>query len=142
MQTYDPKDVIVVVKAKQIDGFAPGTFIKVSRNEDAFTFQPSNSGGGARSRNPNKSGTVEITLLNSAPSNATLSAQALADELSASGVGEFLVKDRRTDGAQCQAQNMWIKKVPDWERAKELGETTWTFETDDLNITHAGLVDA
>ena len=67
---------------------------------------------------------------------------ALADELSAEGVGELMVKDRRTTQGKVTAQNAWIRKVPDWERAKEVGETTWIFETDELNITHDGTIDA
>jgi sulfate transport system permease protein len=38
------------------------------------------------------------------------------------------------------AQNGWIVKYPDWERAKEMGEVTWVIECDDINIFHAGLI--
>lgn len=137
--TYDPTRVLVSFKGVPLDGFAAGTFIKVARNEDGWTFQPSNSGGGARSRNPNKSGTIEITLHTASPANGYLSTFAVADELTAEGVGEFMVKDMSTNGAICNAQNAWIKKFPDWERAKETGEVTWVIESDDINVLHDGL---
>lgn len=138
--TYDPTEVNVIFNGAIIDGYAPGTFIKVSRNEDVFSFQPSNSGGGARSRNPNRSGRIEVTLLAASPANASLSAFADADEATGQGVGEFLVQDLSTAAAECQAQNAWIVKRPDWERAKETGEVTWILESDDIKIGHDGLI--
>lgn len=138
--TYDPTEQDVIFNGVLIDGFAPGTFVKVSRNEDGWSFQPSNSGGGARSRNPNRSGRFEFTLLAASPSNAVLSAFADADELTGEGVGEVLVKDRSTSAAKCQAQNGWIVKYPDYERAKETGEITWIIESDSIVIAHDGLI--
>lgn len=138
--SYDPTEQVLVVAGNLIDGYAPDTFIKVSRNQDGWTFQPSNSGGGARSRNPDKSGTIEVTLLAASPSNAVLSAIAIADELSAEGIGECFVKDRSSPTASCFARNAWIKKHPDYERAKEVGTVTWVLETDDVSIVHDGLV--
>lgn len=142
MRSYDPTEQNIAFNGQVIDGYAPGTFIKVSRNEDGWTYQPSNSGGGARSRNPNKSGRYEFTLLASSPSNGVLSAFAIADELAGSGVGEVQVKDRSTAAARCWSQNGWIVKIPDFERAKELGEITWIIESDLVNIVHDGVIDA
>ena len=138
--TYDPTEQEVVFNGIPLDGFAPGTFIKVMRNEDGWSFQPSNSGGGARSRNPNRSGRFEFTLLAASPSNGFLSAFALADERTGEGVGEVMVKDRSSTNAYCLAQNGWIVKYPDWERAKEMGEVTWVIECDDINIFHSGII--
>lgn len=141
MRSYDPTENVIVFNGAIIDGYGPDSFIKVSRNSEAWTLQMGNSGTGARSRNPDRSGKVEVTLLASSPSNGVLSAMALADELRGEGVGEFMVKDRGTETAKCNAENMWITKQPDWERAKETGTTTWTFETDALDISHDGLID-
>ncbi len=141
MRSYDPTEVTVSFAGTIIDGFGPGTFVKVSRNEDGWTFQPSNSGSGARSRNPNKSGRAEFTLLISSPANALLMAIAQADELSGEGVGNLLVKDRATSLAKCDALNAWVMKIPDWERAKEVGEVTWVLESDEMNIAHDGITD-
>lgn len=139
--TYDPTEQVVIFSGLQIDGYAPGTFIKASRDEDGWTYQPSNSGGGARSRNPNKAGKLVFTLLASSPANALLSAAAVLDEDSAQGVGECSVKDRSTGGlASCFAQNAWVVKHADYERMKEVGEIEWTLQTDELTIKHAGLL--
>lgn len=37
MQTYDPKKVKVLFLGAPLDGFADGTFVNVSRNEDGFS---------------------------------------------------------------------------------------------------------
>jgi hypothetical protein len=138
--TYDPNEQDVVFKGIPIDGFAPDTFIQVTRNEDSWTFQPSMSGGGARSRNPNKSGRITLTLLAASPANGFLSAFVVADELTGEGVGECMIKDRSSAGAFCLAQNAWIIRPPDFERAKETGTVTWVIESDDISIFHAGLI--
>ena len=142
MRTYDPTENTTSFNGTPIDGYGPGTFIKVTRNVDSYTLQMGNSGVGARSKSPDKSGTIEITLLASSPANGLLSAIQQQDELTGEGVGEFLVKDRSTLTAKCQAQNAWIKKPPDWERAKEVGEVTWVLESDNIDILHDGLIDA
>lgn len=138
--SYDPTEQTIVFNGVTIDGYGAGTFIKVSRAEDGWSYQPSNSGGGARSRNPNKQGTFEFTLLAASPSNGVLSQFAIEDELSGQGVGECQVKDRSTLLASCFAQNAWVKKHPDYERMKEIGEITWIIESDAIDITHDGLI--
>jgi hypothetical protein len=141
MRSYDPTEVTVSFNGVTIDGFGPDTFVKASRNEDGWSLQVGNSGSGARSRNPNRSGTVEFTLLSSSPANALLQAIAIVDELSGAGVGECVVKDRNTLLSKVTAQNAWVKKIPDLERAKENGNITWMIETDLLNIAHDGVID-
>lgn len=142
MQTYDPKQQTLVFNGIKLDGFAKGTFIKVSRDEDTFTYQPNNSGGGARSRNPNKAGKFEFTLQRASPSNAALMAIAVADELRGEGVGEAFVKDRTSDSAYCQAANAWVVKPPDYERENEVGDITWVIQAQEVDIRHSGTVDA
>ena len=137
---YDPTSQNVSIGGVIIDGFADGTFIKAARNQDTWTFQPSNSGGGARSRNPDKSGTIEFTLHAGSPSNAYLSTLARTDELAGTGVVDCLVADRTTAQASVGAAQAWVKKIPDFERQKEIGEITWVVECLELNIMHDGLV--
>jgi hypothetical protein len=141
VRSYDPTEVSTTFSGQPIAGYATDTFIECVRDEDAWTLTVGNSGDGARSRNPVKSGTITITLLAHSPSNALLQAIADADELSGEGVGEFMVKDRSTLTALCLARSAWIQKPPDWTRAKELGTVTWVLRTDELTIKHDGLID-
>lgn len=140
--SYDPTQVNIVFAGVIIDGFAPDTFVKATRNEDTWTFQPSNSGGGGRSRNPNKSGRFEFTLHAASPSNGYLSTIARTDELTATGIGECQVKDRTSLNSKCFAQQAWVIKPADFERQKELGAITWIIETPEISIDHDGIVPA
>jgi hypothetical protein len=140
MQSYDPSKQSVTFNSIKIEGFAKGTFIKVARNQDTWTYQPNNSGGGARSRNPDKSGTFEFTLQSAHPVNAALSAIARRDELAGEGVGEAFVKDRTSAASYCQAANAWIRKPPDWERQDEVGNQTWIIEAQEVDIFHDGTI--
>ncbi len=142
---YDPTQQVIVFNGVIIDGYADDTFIKVSRNEDTWMFKPSNSGGGARARNPNRSGKFEFTLHGGSPSNAYLSTIARTDELAGTGVGECSVVDRTSTGsssgggAGAFAAQAWVVKPADYERQKEVGNVTWTIEAVDVNIIHTGL---
>jgi hypothetical protein len=140
MQTYDPKKVIVSALGNAIGGFAPGTFIKVSRAEDAFMLTVGSDGIGTRTKNANRSGTIEITLMASSPLNDVLQAAAILDDATGNGVGPMQIKDLKSVTSLVHAANCWIKKLPDFERAKELGEITWTLESDDIEIVHGGIV--
>lgn len=137
MQTYNPQKVSLAVLGNTISGFAAGSFIKVSRAEDGFMLTIGADGSGARTRNANRSGTFEITLLASSASNDVLSALAVEDELNADGVGPTLIKDA-SGTAFASAQNSWVKKIPDLERAKELGEVTWVIESDNIDVFVGG----
>jgi hypothetical protein len=141
MQTYDVTKVSLVFAGQLVDGYGADAVVKVSRNEDGWMLKMGNSGTGARARNPNRSGKYEFTLLMSSPANAILTAIALSDELSAAGVGEVAVRDRSTDQGLCGSANAWITKIPDFERAKEVGEITWVLESDVVEIFHDGTTD-
>lgn len=148
---YDPTEQIVILGGQNIDGYSAGTFIKASRTEDTFSFQPSNSGGGSRSLNPNKHGRCEFTLHAGSPANGYLSSVQVSDELNGDGILDLLIKDRSSDPTQnnqsggpahVQAQNAWIVKPADYERQKAAGDIAWAIESDYLKIFHAGLLSA
>lgn len=140
MQTYDPTKVTLSILGNTITGYAPDSFVKVSRAEDGFMLTIGADGRGARTRNANKSGQIEITLLAASVSNDVLSALAVLDELTGQGVGPALIKDSSSLLSVAAAQNSWIKKIPDLERAKELGNVTWVIETDHIDIFNSGTI--
>lgn len=131
VKTFDPKIFSVIVGGKIMSGFADGTFIKVTRHEQAFTLKVGVDGEGARAKSGNRSGTFEITLMNSSYSNDDLSAFALADEVSGTGVVPVLVKDG-SGRTVCESTTAWVQKFPDAEFGKEIGERTWIIESDEV----------
>jgi hypothetical protein len=71
--------IVLVVNGVQIQGFAPGTFIKVSRNEPSFKGKAGAGGDYVRTRNRNRAASSCFTLLRS-PSNDYLSGLISLDE--------------------------------------------------------------
>lgn len=131
MKTYDPKLVVVIVGGVQITGFADGTFVTVRRNSDAWSLQMGVDGEGTRSKSNDKSGQIEIQLMQSSQSNVYLSNLALADELNNAGLVPAMVKDNG-GSSLAVAEQAYIKKTPDGENAREAGPRTWVIETDNL----------
>lgn len=137
MPTYDPSKVSIIVGSNIMIARGESTFVKAARNEDGFSLKMSSDGLGTRVKNPNKSGTFEITLIASSPANDLLQAQAIQDEQAGTGIVPVTVEDG-TGTAFAQGEQVWIKKIPDLERAKEDGEVTWVMETPLLNLNQGG----
>lgn len=135
--TYDPSKVTMSFGDIVPEGYAKGTFVKASRNEEAFSLDVGSDGNAARTANANKSGRVTFTLMAESPSNDQLQAQALLDEQSGAGVAPVFVKDN-SGTALAHAANAWIVKQADLERAKEAGEVEWVIETNFLEIQQGG----
>lgn len=137
VKTYDPKQVSVIFAGKIISGFADGTFVKAERNEQTWNLKVGVDGEGARAKSNNKSGKVEITLLQSSQSNDDLSALAALDELSNNGVGAVVVIDK-SGRTVCAAATGWVQKPAPVEDGKEIQNRVWVIETDELDIFVGG----
>jgi len=135
--TYDPQQVFLTFANNRIVGYAAGTFIKASRNEDGYMLTIGADGSGARVKNANHSGRFEITLLASSPANDVLAALAITDELGGVGFGSAFLKDG-SGTMLASAQSAWIVKHADAERGKELSEVSWVIETDVLFLQQGG----
>lgn len=134
---YDPAKHVVTWGPYLISGFGQGTFIKGARDEQAMQKKVGVDGEVVRSRNKNRGGTVEITLLQSSASNDIFSSAAQADELTGTGVFPLLVQDLLGTTVMF-AQNAWLQKPADNERAKEAGENTWILDCDKLDMLVGG----
>lgn len=97
VNTYNFKEVFLIVNGKHITGFADGSSIAVERNSDGFTFQRNVDGGGTRSQSNDKSGRITFSLSQTSSSNTFLSAIAQLDELTAAGTMVVAIKDNRGD---------------------------------------------
>lgn len=136
-KTYDPKEFSVIVGGHIVGGYDDGTFIKASRNNDAWSVKVGADGEGARAKSNDKSGTLEITLLQTSASNDVLSGFALADELNNGGQVPVLIKDSNGTTVVA-AETAWIKKMADVEGSKEVGNRVWILETDSLTMLVGG----
>lgn len=132
-KTYDPKDYSLIVGGHIVEGFADGTFMTVSRNNDTFALTMGADGEGARAKSNDTSGTFVFTLLQTSRSNAVLSSFHNADELNNGGQVPVLVKDNNGDTV-LEASTAWVRKPADVELAKEITSREWTLESDKLTM--------
>lgn len=137
MKTYDPAQVQVIVGGIPISGFADGTFIRVGRRAAAWDLTVGTDGEGTRAKSNDRSGFVEIELMQSSASNITLSDLSLADELSNAGVVPIMIKDGSGSSLHT-AEQAFIEKNPDGEYAKTATTRVWRFITDNLIDYHGG----
>jgi len=131
--TYDPKEYNIVYGGRTLSGYEDGTFITIARDNDMWTKKTGADGKGIRSKSNDRSGRVEIVLLQGSSDNEFLSEIASADELNNGGVRTFVMSSQ-SDTDKFAAETMWVKKVPDSPFAKEAGSRTWILETDDLSV--------
>lgn len=136
--TYNPKKVLVSFGPILISGYADGVFIEAARNNQSVNLAVGSTGAGARAISNDKSGTVTITLLQSATVNALLSAAQKLDEATGDGVEPLLIKD--LSGLDViSAPEAWIQQPAAGSYAREIENRVWVFETADLDIAIAGI---
>ena len=129
---YDPLKVAIHIGGIAVEGFADGTFITVNRNSQSWTNQSGAGGESARSKSNDKSGTVELTLMQSSLTNDRLSSLMLADEnVGGSGKFGFTMTDANGN-TSITSTDMWVQQPPSVEYGKELSDRVWTLETGNL----------
>lgn len=138
---YDPLKVSISINGQFVEGFADGTFISVSRNNQTWTVASGASGEAARSKSNDRTGTVELTLMQTSAFNNILSGLFFTDEGSLNA-GKFAFSLIDTNGGEggvnIIADQMWVQQPPTVEFGKELGDRVWTLETGNLFYISAG----
>ena len=135
--SYDPANVVVNIGGHIAGGFADGTFVNVSRNNQTWTLTSGADGSTARSKSNDMSGTLEITLMQTSATNNFLSAKHAADELD--GSGKFAIHLLDANGTTLlHALEAWVQQAPSVEYGKELSDRTWTIETGSLIYDSVG----
>lgn len=135
--SYDPSKSSLILGGKIIGGYTDGTFIKLSRDEDMFAMVVGVEGISTRAKSNNYSGSLEITLHQSSPSNDVLSSYTAIDELTGAGAFPMLYRDA-SGRTVASAITMWVKKYADSEFSKTVSERVWTLQTDNLQLFIGG----
>jgi hypothetical protein len=136
---YDPYKVAITINGQIVEGYADGTFISVSRNNQTWTVQSGASGEAARSKSNDRTGTVELTLMQTSAFNDVLSGLFFADETGTLNAGKFLFTLTDQNGSTLLgADQMWVQQPPTVEYGKELGDRVWTLETGNLFFYNVG----
>lgn len=141
--SYSPKDVNVSFFGIAITGFAPDSFIRCRRNADILNETVGSQGELSLTRIADKTGEVEIELMQTSESNLLLSGLMLGMEYSGAviPVGEVIIQDP-SGSALVIVSNAYIKKMPEVELGAEQTSRVWTFGCENLiyTSTPTGLV--
>jgi len=128
VKTYDPKKVIVTFGGVPLTGWADGTFIGVRGSAERFTKKTGADGEVARARSNDDTHEVTVTLMQSSPSNTYLSTVMNIDRLTNMGIRPLSITDLSGSSLFFWPE-AWIKKDPDVDYAKEVGDRAWAFDT-------------
>ena len=115
-------------------GVGADAVFTATREFDMITTESNATGDNANSRNVNKLGTIEFTLMKNSTVNAQLLASYLAQE--EGGVPfypSFSVRDP-SDPLACTAVQCWFVKQPDISKGNAAGEQTWMFKSHALQL--------
>jgi hypothetical protein len=137
MKTYAPEEVSLILDGNIISGFAEGTFISVARDEDAFTYVASTSGGGTRTKNANKAGKITFTLQQSSESNSVCSALLKKDEDTSDALFPVLCRDNSGSDLH-KAEVGYLVKAPQSDYAKELSNREYIVQCENLEMFLGG----
>jgi len=139
VKTYDPKGVVVSIGGSPISGYADGTFVNISRQNDTFTSVAGADGEVSRAKSNDKRGEMTLTLLQTSLSNDVLSALAVLDEKLGTGVVPIIVKDMSGLTIYFSGSG-WIKKPADSEFGKEISNRDWVFELAEMEAFAGGVL--
>lgn len=136
-QQYSPKDVVCSWNGIAIEGFAPDSFLRLQRTSPLVTPVVGAGGQVALTRNADKTGTIEIELMQTSLSNQMLSAiQAKQDnmELEADISSNFVIYDP-SGSVLATGINAWLQELPQIELGRDQNSKTWIFGCEKLDYT-------
>lgn len=135
LPAYSPKDVKVSFSGIAITGFAPDSFIRLSRNSPLLNETVGAAGELSLTKNADRTGAVEIELMQTAESNGLLSILAVATENGGPiTVGTLLIQDP-SGSVMAIALNAYLKELPDVELGADQNTKTWMFGCEELQYT-------
>lgn len=136
-QQYSPKDVVCSWNGIAIEGFAPDSFLRLQRTSPLITPVVGAGGQVALTRNADKTGTIEIELMQTSLSNQMLSAiQAKQDnmELEEDISSNFVIYDP-SGSVLATGVNAWLQELPQIELGRDQNSKTWIFGCEKLDYT-------
>lgn len=127
-KTVDPDQVIVTFAGIPLSGFAEGTFINVSQDNESFNTTQGSDGELARVKSGQSLTTVTLTLMQTSDSNDALAALHTLDveAPNGAGVGPFTISDLNGRSVLTSVE-AWIKTRPDSAWGNEAQTREWEF---------------
>jgi hypothetical protein len=138
--TYDPTKLVVIVGGVIVSGFIDGDFITAKRDEDLYMKRVGADGHVARARNGNKSGSIEITLLQSSPAVNEIAALVALDNFFYDGdiLIPISILSPGNNAELVVSTQSWLKTPPEMVFAKEVSDRKFIFDCADLKLSLGG----
>jgi len=134
MAQYDPKKVNLIISGFVAVGFAEGTFISAERAEEKRSQRVGAKGSVETIKNANDTGTINITLQQTSPTNNVLKALYKSDRKFKTVVTDTnIAGDIGIDGTDCSVENL-----PTFDRGDETEDVEWTLLVDDFDSLFPG----
>lgn len=138
LSTYSPKDVTITLAGMHsVTGYADGTFVKITKDIKPFVKVRAMDGEMARMYFEDSGYQVELTLMQSSPTNNILSMLHSVDAATHMGKIPLFIKDGRGQ-TSFLAGTAWIEKIPDVTFGAELDTRTWVFGCAEVALTIGG----
>lgn len=137
VRTFDPKSVIVTIGGVPMSGYADGTFLEITADNQQWTKVIGADGFTTRVKSNDYGGVMTLTLSQSSPSNDVLSALLNVDKLSNAGVVPILIKDLSGTTVMFSASG-WIQQFPDVTFGNEINNRAWILDLADMDILVGG----
>jgi len=137
LSTYDSSKIDTIIGGAIMEGFADGTFVTISRDEDSYTKVTGADGRTSRSKSSNKAGRLTIILQQTSPSNDILSAFVAEDEVTSNAIKSILLRDSLGTTVVASGAG-WVVKPADVEFSKEISNREWMLDCADLAVFVGG----
>lgn len=139
LKPYDPKKILIVFGPQVITGYAKDSFLNAGYMNDQVASEAGADGEIAVGVSNDRRGKFEFTLIQTSLSNDFLSATAELFRVTSGGFYYPIVVKDLLGTTLLAAGNAWITKPADVKRGRGIGDSTWTIETDDLEIFNGGV---
>jgi len=137
VRTYDCRKVLITLGTHIVTGYSDGTFVSIEPNGDGFTKKVGCDGEVGRSRDPDETAKVTLTVMLTSPTVAWCQQQYVKDRDTGEGTFSILIKDLK-GGLVFSSATAWIvkppvrdfdKEMPDREIEIDCGDATWGGES-------------
>lgn len=127
LPAYSPKDVNISFNGFAITGYATDSFVRLRRNSDLLNETVGASGELSLTKIADRTGEIEIELMQTSESNLLLSAVALATENGGPVTTGVLMIQDPSGSVLAVALNAYLKALPEVELGAEQNSKTWMF---------------
>jgi hypothetical protein len=134
IKTYSSRHVQLTYDGIAMVGLAPDGFVEFTRNSDALEAEVGADGSVAKSKSPDRTGTVKIVLQQGSPANDLL-ASIFAGDKNSDDFYKARIRLRDNSGMAASGKNCSIQQAPSVTRGSSASgnNVEWTFFSEDID---------